>query len=409
MKPTTTSGATGSKLNFLAADHHGTSSIATDATTQAVTKRHSTPFGAPRGAKPTAWPDDKAFLGKPADAATGLTHIGARAYDPGTGQFISVDPLLELDKHQTLNGYSYSINNPLTFSDPTGMGLACGGAGGAGEGCPSGPGGSKGNGRPKYINTTTPESSKGGTARLGGGAASAPTTLFPRMRGVQPVPYFDLDAQSWNSLGYNFPSNPADDYGILYEGDVNSWETSRALFFGWILGAGNPLQVVEEFRGGAVFTAKLSRHQTIRSLRSALLRQAVDEGVEAAAAKNAVAAEYRDKGPEPGSPWYRFNSIRGAAADISGVLSNGKVGTQNEAAAFLGSYRATGIIRSVNRNKGHVVLEFSAWNLSDWRSATHLVPREINPYVTGLPGAAVEQRFSWREKLPLSSCGCWAY
>ncbi|WP_436847639.1 hypothetical protein [Streptomyces avermitilis] len=38
---------------MLAADHHGTSSIATDTTTYAVTKRYSTPFGAPRGTKAT--------------------------------------------------------------------------------------------------------------------------------------------------------------------------------------------------------------------------------------------------------------------------------------------------------------------------------------------------------------------
>lgn len=134
---TATKGTTGTKLSFLVADHHGTSSLAMDATTWAITKRYTGPFGDSRGPK-TAWPDDKAFLGKPADATTGLTHIGAREYDPGTGQFISVDPLLELDKHQTLNGYSYSINNPLTFSDPTGMGLACGGAGGSQEGCGTG-------------------------------------------------------------------------------------------------------------------------------------------------------------------------------------------------------------------------------------------------------------------------------
>lgn len=70
---TTTSGTTGSKLSFLAADHHGTSSIAMDATTQDVTKRYTTPFGASRGAKSTAWPDGKAFLGKPADTTTGRT------------------------------------------------------------------------------------------------------------------------------------------------------------------------------------------------------------------------------------------------------------------------------------------------------------------------------------------------
>ncbi|WP_086025944.1 RHS repeat-associated core domain-containing protein [Streptomyces viridochromogenes] len=145
---TAVSGTSGTKLSFLAGDHHGTSSIALDASIYAVTKRYTSLFGASRGTKATNWPDDKAFLGKPADESTGLTHVGAREYDPGIGQFISVDPLLEVDKHQTLNGYSYAVQNPLTHSDPTGMGLACGGAGGSQEGCPTRPDGTPGNGRP---------------------------------------------------------------------------------------------------------------------------------------------------------------------------------------------------------------------------------------------------------------------
>lgn len=120
---TASSGEAGTKLSFLAADHHGTSSLAIKADTYAVTKRHTTPFGAPRGPEATDWPDDKAFLGKTADTTTGLTHIGARQYDPALGQFISVDPLLEVDKHQSLNGYSYGHNNPTTFSDPSGLGV----------------------------------------------------------------------------------------------------------------------------------------------------------------------------------------------------------------------------------------------------------------------------------------------
>ncbi|WP_309485303.1 RHS repeat-associated core domain-containing protein [Streptomyces sp. WELS2] len=121
---TATTGVTGTKLSFLAADHHGTSSSALEAGTYALTKRYSTPFGAPRGTKPTTWPDDKAFLGKPADDTTNLTHIGAREYDPTTGQFISVDPMLVLDQHQSLNGYAYANNTPVTMSDPSGMCMA---------------------------------------------------------------------------------------------------------------------------------------------------------------------------------------------------------------------------------------------------------------------------------------------
>ncbi|MCX4484660.1 RHS repeat-associated core domain-containing protein [Streptomyces anulatus] len=116
------------RLTFLAGDKHGTSSLAIDATTQAVIRRYTTPFGAARGTGPGNWPDDKRFLGKPADTGTGLTHIGARQFDALLGRFLSVDPLLESDKHQSLNGYSYAENNPVTLADPSGMGsISCSG------------------------------------------------------------------------------------------------------------------------------------------------------------------------------------------------------------------------------------------------------------------------------------------
>lgn len=116
------------RLTFLAGDNHGTSSLAIDATTQAVVKRYFTPFGAARGTTNGTWPDDKQFLGKPADPGTGLTHIGAREFDPAIGRFLSVDPLLESDKHQSLNGYSYAENNPVSLSDPSGLGsISCSG------------------------------------------------------------------------------------------------------------------------------------------------------------------------------------------------------------------------------------------------------------------------------------------
>ncbi len=116
------------KLTYLAGDHHGTMSLAIHAdAVQTHSKRYTSPFGAERG-EPTGtpWPDDKGFLGKTEDENTGLTHIGAREYDPAIGQFISVDPLLSIDQPQSLNGYSYANQHPATASDPTGLREGCG-------------------------------------------------------------------------------------------------------------------------------------------------------------------------------------------------------------------------------------------------------------------------------------------
>ncbi|MEW2305897.1 RHS repeat-associated core domain-containing protein [Streptomyces sp. NPDC006655] len=108
-------------LSYLAGDPHGTSTLSLDATTQAVTKRYETPFGAARSGGTGVWADDKTFLGKSTDSTSGLTYIGAREYDSTTGRFLSVDPLLDTNNAQSLNGYAYAGNNPSTFSDPSGM------------------------------------------------------------------------------------------------------------------------------------------------------------------------------------------------------------------------------------------------------------------------------------------------
>ena len=121
---TATLGTSGTKLTWMVADVQGTANVSMDPDTQAVTKRYSTPFGEPRGTDP-AWVDDKTFLGKPADPATALTHLGAREYDPAIGRFLSVDSVLNPAAALSLNGYSYTENNPVTLSDPSGLSSQC--------------------------------------------------------------------------------------------------------------------------------------------------------------------------------------------------------------------------------------------------------------------------------------------
>ncbi|MFE4516878.1 polymorphic toxin-type HINT domain-containing protein [Kitasatospora sp. NPDC056783] len=110
------------KLTFQVNDHHGTAEVGIDAATGGVDQRRSLPFGGTRGTAPTTWAGTRGFLGGTAEP-TGLTHLGARDYDPATGRFLSVDPLMMANDPQSLSAYTYSDNNPLTFSDPSGLAL----------------------------------------------------------------------------------------------------------------------------------------------------------------------------------------------------------------------------------------------------------------------------------------------
>ncbi len=56
------------------------------------------------------------------DAETGLVHMGARDYDPGTGRFLQEDPVFgEVSQPQTLHPYAYVGNNPIIRTDPLGL------------------------------------------------------------------------------------------------------------------------------------------------------------------------------------------------------------------------------------------------------------------------------------------------
>ena len=64
------------------------------------------------------------FTQKERDIETGLDYFGARYYANTQGRFTSPDPLLgsgRLENPQTWNKYDYVLDNPLKFSDPTGL------------------------------------------------------------------------------------------------------------------------------------------------------------------------------------------------------------------------------------------------------------------------------------------------
>jgi RHS repeat-associated protein len=148
---------TPTSLTWMVNDHQGTATatVSSDAGLT-VNRRRTVPFGEDRGTKPGTWSGDKGFVGGTRDN-TGLTHLGAREYDPALGRFISVDPIMDLTDPQQWNPYSYANNTPISFTDPSGLtlgsvdcatggGVACTGNEGSGSGSTGGPGGTSDNG-----------------------------------------------------------------------------------------------------------------------------------------------------------------------------------------------------------------------------------------------------------------------
>jgi RHS repeat-associated protein len=63
----------------------------------------------------------KGFTGHQHLDEVGLIHMNGRAYDYNLGRFYGVDPIIQFPTNsQSLNGYSYLMNNPLSGTDSTG-------------------------------------------------------------------------------------------------------------------------------------------------------------------------------------------------------------------------------------------------------------------------------------------------
>ncbi|MEU4875328.1 RHS repeat-associated core domain-containing protein [Streptomyces sp. NPDC021608] len=105
------------KLSFVVADP--TAPARSPSTPRRRPWCNGAPCPSARRAAPCRRPGTKGFVGGTQDP-TGLTHLGAREYDPRTGRFLSADAVIDPTDPQQLNGYAYGHNNPLRRSDPTG-------------------------------------------------------------------------------------------------------------------------------------------------------------------------------------------------------------------------------------------------------------------------------------------------
>ena len=98
------------------------------ATGEVVAQQRYLPFGSVRWRTHTPLPTDRQYTGQRWDDALGLYDYKARYYDPALGRFIQPDTIVpEPGDPQALNRYSYVLNNPLRYNDPSGHRLSeCG-------------------------------------------------------------------------------------------------------------------------------------------------------------------------------------------------------------------------------------------------------------------------------------------
>jgi RHS repeat-associated protein len=72
-------------------------------------------FGVPTFTFENGIVNDRRFTGEQSDTNSSLYYLRARHYDPGTGRFLSQDPL------GIGHPYTYVRNNPIGFADPSGL------------------------------------------------------------------------------------------------------------------------------------------------------------------------------------------------------------------------------------------------------------------------------------------------
>lgn len=116
------------KLFYLHQDALGSVDTITDKSGAVVERSSYMPFGERR---PGDWRSgdvalqgviDRGFAGHEYLEEVDLVHMNGRIYDPRTGRFLSPDPYVSLPlSTQSYNRYSYALNNPMKFTDPSGF------------------------------------------------------------------------------------------------------------------------------------------------------------------------------------------------------------------------------------------------------------------------------------------------
>jgi RHS repeat-associated protein len=103
---------------YLTNDHLDSTSVATTQAAAVASQQEFDPWGKVRSSGISATSIN--YTGQRLDG-TGLLYYHARMYDPLLGRFVSADPIApRRSDPQSRNRYTYTLNNPLKFTDPTG-------------------------------------------------------------------------------------------------------------------------------------------------------------------------------------------------------------------------------------------------------------------------------------------------
>jgi RHS repeat-associated protein len=132
---TIVNGTTTKKVSYLHNDRLGSAVAIINATGSVVESKSFDPFGKPRSARlhdaktsssisrniVASVISNKGFTGHEHLDDAQIIHMNGRVYDYNVGRFMSVDPIIQSPGNsQSMNPYSYIMNNPLSGTDPTG-------------------------------------------------------------------------------------------------------------------------------------------------------------------------------------------------------------------------------------------------------------------------------------------------
>jgi len=118
----------GDSLYYVHKDHLGSILALTNHQGSVVERYSFDAWG--RRRNPTDWSQkasglgyitNRGFTGHEHMDLFGLINMNGRIYDPGLGRFLSPDPYVQMPQNaQNFNRYSYALNNPLVYTDPSG-------------------------------------------------------------------------------------------------------------------------------------------------------------------------------------------------------------------------------------------------------------------------------------------------